>query len=469
MNSTTSRYSTKERSRRIGVCLVKHLLLLLLALSFPSPRTSAADDAAAWKPTRKEESDAALFQVSDQVRVIGPTQFPSPTRTLDLRYNQTISILVRPSYGKHRPEADAILAYAEGYQVAYYIMFMETLQATGYKGDVVLAIANDSYLHDGVKEYLLKFVMNRDDHIQQHEDSKQTGTQLNVIIYQLDLDCDGTPDGKRAVMDRSKATDVFQMCRLDHIYGYNDKETGEMLPLKDPREGRVVATLRYEWYWIWTRQYFSHSWLMLIDARDTFFQSNPFADLPRRSTANSTADVIDGLLYFFGENADATRLGKSRKNANWLRNGYGAGLLDALADKPTICSGSSMGEQVALETYLRALINEHDEGSVRMTGSDQGFHNYLYYSGKLLNAATISKLIVWEQGRGMINNLGALRTNTLTSWGVRDPDTTVVYQWDGETPSPVVHQWDRDKDLHNYMLAKHRTWTKEWETKQLHQ
>lgn len=34
-----------------------------------------------------------------------------------------------------------------------------------------------------------------------------------------------------------------------------------------------------------------------------------------------------------------------------------------------------MGEQVAVETYLRAMVNEHDECEVRMTGSDQGFHN----------------------------------------------------------------------------------------------
>ena len=65
---------------------------------------------------------------------------------------------------------------------------------------------------------------------------------------------------------------------------------------------------------------------------------------------------------------------------------------------------------------------------------------YLYYSQKLNQASTIRRIVVWEQGRGMINNLGALRTKTLEEWGNYDPETHLVYQWDGETLSPVVHQ-----------------------------
>lgn len=432
--------------------------------------TRATDNASnLWRPKAKHHSDADLFDLSPEIQVHGPAKFPSPTRTLDDRYNQTVSILIQPRFGRHRPDADAILAYAEGYQLPYYMMFMETLSETGYTGDVVLAIAHDSYLQEHVKDYLLQFTTDAKTFLPRR-------SHPNLVLYQLDLDCDGTPDGKRAILGRTKTTDVFQMCRLHHVYGYIDATTGRRVPLPDPREGRVVATLRYEWYWIWTRQYQPSSWIMLLDARDSFFQSNPFDKLPRRDHApnnnnnNNNGTRVDvtskGLLYFFGENANATRLGQSRKNANWLRNGYGDRVLDALADKPTICSGSTMGEQIALETYLRALINEHDEGTIRMTGSDQGFHNYLFYTGKLLNADTIDQLVVWEQGFGAINNLGAMRTDSLTNWGIRDPDTNVIYQWDGQTPSPVVHQWDRDKDLHRYMLNRHKEWSEQWRQRQ---
>lgn len=213
-----------------------------------------------------------------------------------------------------------------------------------------------------------------------------------------------------------------------------------------------MATLRYEWYWIWAQNYNPSSWIMLVDARDSFFQTNPFANLPRNQ---------NGLLYFFGENADATRIGKSTKNRNWILRSYGEEVLEALSDKPTICSGSTMGEQLAIETYLRALVNEWDETDIKMTGADQGFHNYLYYTGKLANSATIDKLVVWEQGKGIINNLGALRTKEFWEWGFYNNRTKEVYNWDG-TLSPVAHQWDRDKDLHAYYQ---RTRFKNWKEK----
>jgi hypothetical protein len=198
---------------------------------------------------------------------------------------------------------------------------------------------------------------------------------------------------------------------------------------------------------------------MVLDARDSFFQTNPFANVPRQSDLDTTS----GQLWFFGENTDATRLGKSTKNRNWLKNGYGDHVLNALSDKPTICSGSTMGERVAMEQYLRALIQEKEETTVRMTGSDQGFHNYLYYSHKLANALAIDSLTVWEQGKGVINNLGAMRTKSLKEWGIYNEETHQVFNWDGSL-SPVVHQWDRDSHLHGYRVRTlFKKLRQEWE------
>lgn len=218
-------------------------------------------------------------------------------------------------------------AYAEGYDLAYYMSFIETLRKTGFNGDVVLAIAGHDLLAKHVEDYLR---------------SKE-----NVVVYIHELHCfesDGVTPSKRKV--KNGAFDIFQMCLLDGVYGIKDDDGKVIETLKDQRIGRVVATLRYEWYWIWAAKYNPESWIMLVDARDTFFQKNPFEGVPRNQ---------NGLLYFFGENAAATRLGKSTKNMNWLRRSYGEATLDALRQKPTICSGSTMGEQLAIETYLRAL------------------------------------------------------------------------------------------------------------------
>jgi hypothetical protein len=413
--------------------LLLPLLLLILLLEVVDAQIIDIDH---------RDADAELFQPAKDVFVLGPSSFPKPTDALE---EQGAIPIVKPVYGKHRKDADAIFAYAEGYGVGYYLHFIESLRSTGYDGDLVLAIAEKRLVHDAVLEYL-----------------KQ---QPNLVVYHSDMDClesDLVTTGPRRVTKQG-SFDIFQMCCLHEVYGWISEETGKVVKTaQDPRAGRVVATLRYEWYWIWLQHYQKNSWIMVLDARDSFFQLNPFANLSRNADPNPSS----GQLYFFGENANATRLGKSTKNANWLKNGYGLDVLDAVRQKPTICSGSTMGEAVAMEQYLRAEINEKDETEIRMTGSDQGFHNYLYYSHKLANAAAISSLTVWVQGRGIINNLGALRTKPLSEWGNYNPQTHDVTNWDG-TLSPVVHQWDRDKDLHHYHLRiRFRELEDEWKKKQ---
>jgi len=430
-----------------------------------------------WKPKRNDESQSGLFQPSRIVKVSGPSQFPKPIQMVSIPKNVTTTVaddetievvpILEPAFGRHRPDRDAVFAYAEGYNLGVYRMFLETLKGTGFYGDVVLAIAEKRIVADGVEDYLRSLALS-----ERGEEDGDDAPELAVVVYQIPLYCEdrGDDDHRRRYLPKQGSTDVFQMCQLPNAYGWRKTKKAEdrqqlddggaVTPVEDPRSGRVVATIRYELYWIWSSRYRSNSWIMLIDARDSYFQSNPFANLPRD---DDYLQKESGTLYFFGENADATRLGSSQKNMKWIRNGYGEAVIASLKSKPTICSGSTMGEQVAVEAYLRALVNEHDEGSTKMTGSDQGFHNYLYYSGKLQNAEAIGKIVVWEQGRGIINNLGALRTKPLKDWGIYDEATHAVYQWDGQTLSPVVHQWDRDGHLHTWMFKKRqKEWEEEW-------
>ncbi len=154
----------------------------------------------------------------------------------------------------------------------------------------------------------------------------------------------------------------------------------------------------------------------------------------------------------------------SKKNRKWLTSAYGESVINALQDKPTLCSGSTMGEQVAIETYLRAMVAESDETGIKLMGADQGFHNYLHYSNKLANAKTIRSVLVQDQGSAIINNLGALRTKELEEWGngklveaTRRKNGNVqsvrVLNWNGEL-STVVHQFDRHKLLSIYWYQK---------------
>lgn len=437
--------------QRASLCSV---LVLSALLSLPRLASSQQQQRQVQaQPADEHRAEAALFEPAQDVFVLGPSSFPKPT---DLLEPYGAVPIVQPTYGTHRPQVDAVFAYAEGYSLPYYLHFVESLRATGFDGDLVLAIAESRLVHHGVLEYLTQ--------------------QPNLVLYHSDMDCFAedqiTPSPRRTT--KQGAFDIFQMCCLHQVYGWVDDATGTITKkAQDPRQGRVVATLRYEWYWIWLQHYQPNSWIMILDARDSYFQRNPFTNVPRTPAHHNTdsegniksTQPQGGQLWFFGENTEATRLGKSTKNVNWLRNGYGIPVLDALREKPTICSGSTMGEAVAIEQYLRAEINEKDETEIRMTGSDQGFHNYLYYTHKLANVDAIRSLTVWIQGRGIINNLGALRKKTLVEWGNYNTTTHDVTNWDG-TLSPVVHQWDRDKDLHHYLYrTKFRELDEQWANK----
>ena len=69
-----------------------------------------------------------------------------------------------------------------------------------------------------------------------------------------------------------------------------------------------------------------------------------------------------------------------------------------------------MGEQIALETYIRAMVAESDNTGVVLAGADQGFHNFLHYSHKFKYTEAIHSVVVFDQGQGIVNNLGALRS-----------------------------------------------------------
>jgi len=189
--------------------------------------------------------------------------FPYPTDMIDLG----AGIHLRPSYGIHRASQDAVFGLAEGYDLNTYVAFIETLRETGFSGDIVLSVSSPENMKAGVEHYLRQ--------------------QQNLVIYMMEWTCF---NGK----GESKATagEGVNLCQANGIYQHSDGS-----PADDPRDPRPVATSRYELYWIWAEQYMQSSMIMLIDSRDTFFQSNPFSTIER---SGKDIEETGGLLHFFG-------------------------------------------------------------------------------------------------------------------------------------------------------------------------
>ena len=71
-----------------------------------------------WSPRIDEKSTSELFEISEELEVIGPSQFPKPTSLLN---DPNVVVIVEPTFGKHRPDQDVVMAYAEGYTLPYYM------------------------------------------------------------------------------------------------------------------------------------------------------------------------------------------------------------------------------------------------------------------------------------------------------------------------------------------------------------
>ena len=143
----------------------------------------------------------------------------------------------------------------------------------------MFSISVESRLKPGVRDYLRSVRPGPD------------GKGINVVAYEVEWTCftqKGEPaDGSREGM---------HPCKMDGAFGGGPGGDGAV---DDPREPRPVATARYELYWIWSLRYKRTSWLMLIDARDVWFQLDPFEELMERGD-------VSGELHLFGVSSTRT-------------------------------------------------------------------------------------------------------------------------------------------------------------------
>jgi hypothetical protein len=129
------------------------ILIIMVSTSISSTSTVfvSAKEAQAWKPRIDDSSSSELFEIAHEIEVVAPSQFPKPTWLL---HDPDVVVVAEPTIGKHRPDKDVVMAYAEGYALPYYMCFIETLRATGFDGDIVMAIADYSLLESNVLDYL---------------------------------------------------------------------------------------------------------------------------------------------------------------------------------------------------------------------------------------------------------------------------------------------------------------------------
>ncbi len=248
-----------------------------------------------------------------------------------------------------------VMAMASGYELRVYKRFVGTLRKSGFEGNIIL----------GVKEPLAKEI-------------EQYFKEQNVTPKFLKLvDCSfGTWSE-----EEMKNIDVHKKELKTCAHPYHD------------------IKLR------WSRFPLLRDWLLecesctgpvlVTDARDVFFQRDPFG---------VGAPEVTGLQVFQEHYTQTT----SHWLVQWpIKDCKGIDYAEPkYASQTMLCSGTTIGTREATISYLNEM---HQEMKLWMkdpkcwfntNGDDQSIHNYLFYSNKLSNAASIPNRM------GIVNTIG---------------------------------------------------------------
>jgi hypothetical protein len=179
-----------------------------------------------------------------------------------------------------------------------------------------------------------------------------------------------------------------------------------------------VEVARYFWF----HRYLSRALpryrnVMLTDVRDVIFLGSPF-DFE-----------IGDAVHFFLEH-DRFRLRDQVNNRGWLIGAYGEHALEELGDRPISCSGVTIGAAPAVLDYLTVMVDHLLRLSRQYKGMDQGVHNYVLHKGLVPRARLVPN-----------------RDGPVLTAGLMSEDEAVELLTERAGAIKVVHQYDRHPRL----------------------
>lgn len=161
--------------------------------------------------------------------------------------------------------------------------------------------------------------------------------------------------------------------------------------------------------------------IMLADVRDILFQRDPF-----------DFEMFDGL-HVFKESVQCP-IGKCYSNSTWLREGFGAGVLKQLADKPIYCAGTIFGPPAVMKNYCEQVLQIFAERRPNLT-IDQATHNFIMHTRppKMWRA--------FDNDTGPVLTMAKLKPDQFhfNEQGLMTNSTGRVFN--------TLHQYDRHLDL----------------------
>jgi len=170
--------------------------------------------------------------------------------------------------------------------------------------------------------------------------------------------------------------------------------------------------------------------IFLTDARDVYFQADPFSWNPGPG------------LHLFLEDAE---IRASPGNVRWITSHFGPAAAEAMKGKFISCAGTVFGDRAGIMHYLSSMVTlTMGARSLREAAGDQGIHNYFLY-----------------QQPGPQTTVHDNRSGPVLTMGLTKPEALhfnaqgCLMNGEGRV-APVLHQYDRVPEVEKTLLARLR-------------
>jgi hypothetical protein len=292
---------------------------------------------------------------------------------------------------------DLVLAAAQDYEWEQVRVFVESLRATGFDGEV-------RFFAPGISDSTAKKLAEA-----RVEISRPPRVRLKV---------------GRTVWHPYNTRTTRLRWHVQPLYRHGVAALSVFSRDRRAARARVAAALanvdvaRYFWAYLYLSANASrYRNVMLTDVRDVVFLRDPFAF------------DVDGAVHFFLED-EKTTLSGTVNNRGWLAGAYGPETLDELGGRSISCSGITIGAVPAVLEYLELMVDALARLPRQFHGIDQGVHNYVVHKGLV------------PRGRIAGNDAGPVLTLGIMS----AEDATRILHARAEEVN-VVHQYDRHPEL----------------------
>lgn len=170
--------------------------------------------------------------------------------------------------------------------------------------------------------------------------------------------------------------------------------------------------------------------IVMCDARDVYFQRNPFSCWPGSG------------LHAFAEDS-SIRIGDCPHHKRWIKTLSNETTFRELTDLPRVCAGTILADRTSAISFLKKMLDlTFSARSLEAHDGDQGLYNILVHQN------LVDGITVHSNGTSSVFTIGGIARERICT----DAEGFVLGK--DQSRVPILHQYDRKPEIASVLLAK---------------